>query len=76
MVERSIPEDKKVKTVAGNKIWWSQVGGDRYLYPGAIKVLGLGTEKFGGLNDLYGLKIGRTGSAQMNFIQKVVRRIP
>jgi hypothetical protein len=39
MVTRSIPEGMKVKTMAGNKVWWSQVGGDRYLFPGGIKIL-------------------------------------
>jgi hypothetical protein len=39
MVERSIPVDSKVKTMAGNKLWWSQVGDSRYVYPGGIKVL-------------------------------------
>jgi hypothetical protein len=38
-VERSIPEDTKVKTMAGSKVWWSQMGEDRYLFPGGIKVL-------------------------------------
>ncbi len=38
-VERLIPMDKKVKTLAGDKIWWSKVGDDKYIYPGKIKVL-------------------------------------
>lgn len=38
-VGRLIPTDKKVKTLAGNKIWWSKVGDEKYIYPGGIKVL-------------------------------------
>ena len=38
-VGRLIPMDKKVKTLAGNKIWWSKVGDDKYIYPDGINVL-------------------------------------
>jgi hypothetical protein len=39
LVDGSMREGKKYKTKAGNKIWWNQVGDNRYLYPGAVKVL-------------------------------------
>jgi hypothetical protein len=38
-IEHLIPMDKKVKTLAGNKIWWSKEGDDKYIYPGKIKIL-------------------------------------
>ena len=38
-VTRSVPQDKKVRTMAGNKIWWSRVGNESYIYPGAIKMM-------------------------------------
>jgi len=39
LVESSLRQDKKYKTVAGDKVWWCEVNGDRYLYPAAVKVL-------------------------------------
>jgi len=38
-VTRSVPQDKKVKTMVGNKIWWSRVGNESFIYPGAIKIM-------------------------------------
>ena len=35
----NFPPGKKVKTLAGNKIWWTQVGEDRYVMPQGTKVL-------------------------------------
>jgi hypothetical protein len=38
-VTQSVPPDKKVKTMAGDRIWWNQVGNESYIYPGAIKIM-------------------------------------
>jgi len=38
-VTRSVPQSKKVKTMAGNKIWWSRVGNESFICPGAIKIM-------------------------------------
>jgi hypothetical protein len=38
-VTRSVPLDKKIKTIAGNRIWWSKVGNESHIYPGDIKIL-------------------------------------
>src|SRR2546423_4768357 len=48
IVEGSVPGmKKKVATMGGNKIYWDQVAGYRYLYPGAVKVLNR-TEAYNG----------------------------
>ena len=39
MVERSIPKDTRIETMAGNDLWWSQVGEDFCLFPEGINVL-------------------------------------
>ena len=36
-----LQEGKKRKTIAGNKIWWVQVGEYGYIYPKAIRILKL-----------------------------------
>lgn len=39
VVEKSsFPAGKKVKTMAGNRIWWTTVGEEKYLMPNGIKV--------------------------------------
>ena len=43
--------DKKIKTLAGNKIWLSEVGDNKYNYPGGIKVLREGVTWNGTLDD-------------------------
>jgi hypothetical protein len=47
IVTRSIPEAKKVKTMAGNKIRWAFVGDERYIYPSGVRVLSV-TEAYNG----------------------------
>jgi hypothetical protein len=39
LIEGDFQQEKKRKTQAGDKVWWSEVAGQRYLYPGAIKIL-------------------------------------
>ena len=39
IVQQSIKENCKVKTLAKNVIRWEQVGENKYIYPGTIKVL-------------------------------------
>ena len=35
-----IQEDKKLDTLSGTKVWYKTRAGDKYVYPGEIKVLG------------------------------------
>ncbi len=34
----NFPAEKKVRTMGGNKIWWTMVGDDKFLMPEGIKV--------------------------------------
>lgn len=38
-VGKLLQQGRKVKTLAGDKIWYNQVNGNIYLYPGGVKVL-------------------------------------
>jgi hypothetical protein len=39
IVDRSLQEGRKAKTKAGNKIWWSKIGEDQFVHPGAVTIM-------------------------------------